>query len=67
VAGGWGQLKLKVLTLIPPAGLSPQRVTASLAGAVVPATLAVRDGRCVIRFDAEVTLTSGKRLQVTIA
>jgi non-lysosomal glucosylceramidase len=61
----YGQLRLKTLALTLPANLKPQKVSAVLAGKTVPATLAVRDGRCLVQFAAEVTIATGKTLQVS--
>jgi hypothetical protein len=62
----WGKLRLRALGLSPAAGGLPQRVTATLAGKAVAATLAVRNGRCEIGFPSEVTLSAGQTLQVIL-
>ena len=44
----------------------PQQVKATLASQPVPATLAIRDGRCVVVFAEEVTVAAGTRLQASL-
>ena len=62
----WGQLKLKTLTLPAPVELTPQKVSALLAGKAVPATMTVRQGRCEIRFESQVSLAAGQTLSLTL-
>jgi hypothetical protein len=63
----WGQLTLKTLTLAVPAEINPQKVSATLAGQPVPATLAMRAGRCTVSFGSPVALAAGQALQVTLS
>ena len=62
----WGKLRLKTLALTAPAELTPQKVFVTLAGKPVPATLAVRAGRCTVSFGSPVTVAAGQALQVTL-
>lgn len=62
----WGQLALRTLTLTPPTGTTPQKVTATLAGNAVPAALTVHDGRCEIRFGNELAIATGQTLEVKL-
>jgi hypothetical protein len=66
VAVKWGQLRLKTLALTPPANLKPQKVSATLAGKTVPATVVVKGGRCILQFPSPVLVTAGQTLQVTL-
>lgn len=66
IAVHWGRLRLKTLVLTPTGGLVPQRVSATLAGQPVPATLVVRDGRCVIGFEPALTVATGQTLALRL-
>jgi hypothetical protein len=66
IAVRWGELRLKTLVLTPAGGLTPQRVSAMLAGQPVPATLAVRGDRCVVGFEPEVTVVAGQTLELKL-
>jgi hypothetical protein len=60
----WGGLRLRTVRL---GGLGPgQEVAAKLAGREVSASIAERDGRPVIRFDQELRLDAGQRLELII-
>jgi non-lysosomal glucosylceramidase len=63
----FGQLRLRTLSLVPQAGFQPAQVVATLEGKAVPATLAIRDGRCLVQFGSEVMLVAGQSLQVNLS
>ncbi len=65
VALKWGQLRLRTLAFAPKG--TPTKVTVTVAGRAVPATLKVADGRAEVALAAEVSLRAGESLQVTLA
>ncbi len=63
----WGQLRLKTLALTPPSGLTPRRVSATLAGIPVAASVARQDGRLAVEFEPEITVLEGQTLMVELS
>jgi hypothetical protein len=63
----WGQAPLHTLELRPLPNHQPTRVTAVLAGASVPASLVLRDGRALIQFESGgIRPKAGQDLNVTL-
>ena len=62
----FGQLRLRTLSLVPQAGFQPAQVAVRLEGKAVPATFTLRDGRCLVRFGPEITITAGQALEVNL-
>jgi hypothetical protein len=62
----YGQLRLKTLNLVPPVGAVPPKVSASLDGTSIPATLQIGPDGASIVFDSPLTIPAGKSLVVTL-
>jgi non-lysosomal glucosylceramidase len=62
----WGQLKLRTLALGLPANEKPTRVTATVAGKPVAATLAEKDGKAEISFAQDALVKAGEKLEVAL-
>jgi uncharacterized protein (DUF608 family) len=62
----YGKVPLRTMSLVSPAGQTPQNVSASLDGKPVPATLRVKDGRAEVVFDPEITISAGQALEITL-
>jgi hypothetical protein len=62
----YGKVPLRTMSLVPPAGQTHQKVTASVDGKPVPATLRVKDGRSEVVFDPEITISAGQALEITL-
>lgn len=62
----YGQLHLKTLTLVPPAGVTPAKVEATLNGKAVPASLKTDSGKAEIAFEVLPTLNKGQTLSVAL-
>jgi hypothetical protein len=62
----WGRLDLKQLTVATSAAFAPTRVTATVAGKAVPATLSLTDGRAEIGLTGGLVLEAGTTLAVTL-
>ena len=67
----WGRLRLRTLAFEALPGVTPSRVTLALAGApleaTLEATLEIKDRRLLVTLAAEITLTAGQTLEVTLA
>ncbi|MBI4325049.1 MAG: hypothetical protein HY674_07265 [Chloroflexi bacterium] len=63
----WGRLRLRTVSLTVPADFRPTRVTVTLAGRAVPATLAVKDGKAEIQFNEETVVKEGEKMEVELA
>jgi len=62
----WGKLALKTLGLTPPGGLRPQKISATLAGKSVAATLATSHARVELSFAPAVLIPAAQKLEVTL-
>ena len=62
----YGKVPLRSMSLVPPAGQTPQNVSASLDGKPVPATLRAKDGSAEVVFDPEITISAGQALAITL-
>ena len=62
----YGKVSLRTMSLVPPAGQTHQKVTASVDGKPVPATLRAKDGRAEVVFDSEITISAGQALEITL-
>ena len=62
----YGKVPLRTMSLVSPAGQTPQNVSASLDGKPVPATLRVKDGSAEVVFDPEITISAGQALEITL-
>jgi hypothetical protein len=63
----WGRLALQTLAFNPGAPGTPSRVSATVEGQSVSASLSVRDGRWVVAFDGGLRLNAGQTLRLTLA
>ena len=63
----YGRVPLRTMSLVPPAGHTPQKVSASLNGKPVPATLRSKDGLAEVVFDPELTVSEGQNLEIVLA
>ncbi len=64
----WGKLPLKTLAMLAPAGSKPAKVSATLAGRPVEASMALEaGGRVLITFAKEITIPAGQELAVHLA
>ena len=62
----YGKVPLRTMSLVSPAGQTPQNVSASLDGKPVPATLRVKDGSAEVVFDPEISISAGQALEITL-
>ena len=62
----FGQLRVTALSLVPPVGASPTKVTATLDGKIVPAALETQPGQARIVFSQPVHIPAGQSLLVTL-
>ncbi|MBI5385035.1 MAG: hypothetical protein HZA90_10155 [Verrucomicrobia bacterium] len=63
----FGQLRLRTFVLAPQAGFQPVKVTVTLAGKPVPATLAMTDGKAVITLREAAMVKEGEKLEFLLA
>jgi len=63
----YGKLPLRTMSLVPPAGPAPQKVSASLDGKPVPASLVGSGESVEVVFEPEIAVSEGQVLEVTIA
>jgi non-lysosomal glucosylceramidase len=62
----FGQIKIKTLGLVLPAGAKPRQIKATLGGQSVPATLQIQTGRVQVVFERPLTVTDGQMLVVNL-
>lgn len=62
-----GKVPLRTMSLVPPVGAAPQRVSASLDGKPVSATLNRRDDLVEVVFEPDIAVSEGQVLEVTLA
>jgi len=62
----YGKVPLRTMSLVPPAGHPHQKVSASVDGRLVPATLRSKDGSAEVVFDSEITISAGQVLEITL-
>jgi hypothetical protein len=62
----WGRLALQTLVLTSPGGLRPQKVSGTLAGKTVPATMVTHEGRVEISFAPNLLIPFGQTLQLKL-
>ncbi len=62
----FGQIKIKTLGLVLPAGAKPRQIKATLGGQSVPATLQIQTGRVQVVFERPLTVTEGQMLVVNL-
>jgi hypothetical protein len=62
----YGKVPLRTMSLVPPAGQTPQNVSVSLDGKPVPVTLRSAESRAEVVFDPEITISEGQTLEITL-
>jgi uncharacterized protein (DUF608 family) len=63
----WGKLRLRTLCLALQPGFRPTKVTVAVAGKTMPATLAVLDAKVEIKFDTELVVNEGEKVEVEMS
>ena len=58
---------MRTFSLSLPANVQPAKVTVTLAGKPLMATLTVKEGKAEIKFSEEATLSEGQRLEIALS
>jgi hypothetical protein len=63
----YGKVSLRTMSLMPPAGKAPKKVSATLNGKTLIASLEKKNGKAQVVFESEISVEAGQQLEVALS